>query len=307
MLLFLAGTAFAAERNIVRTFPIGPGCTVTVDSYRGAINVAESDANEVRVAIHLEIGSETEAEAERMLQTLDLNVSGDATSVSVVARRPAETRARFVWNETKQIEPTYRVTVPRACNLTLKTISGSIIVGNIKGQLSATSETGDVFFRHVGGTVSAATQTGDVVVSHCEGLLTARVRNGAIRIGTVTGRCDVKNASGSVEIMAAKTDLKAYAEAGDATIGVPRDFTGQADVTTSGGNIIMKIDPAANCRVDASTSLLGRVETRLPLAIESGERGRRKLVGRLNRADARLVLRASGGNIDLLLGESPFE
>ena len=303
----VVAVARAAERDFVRTFDVQPGCTLAIDTYRGAINVTEADTNTIRVAVHLEIGADSESDAERLLKGFTLDFTQSANAIAVVARHPAETRARFVWHENEQIEPTFRVTVPRRCNVNLKTISGSVIVGNLAGELSAETETGDVFFRHVTGMVTAATKQGDVVVSHCDGSVTARVLAGTIRIGTVTGRCDLKNSSGAVEVLAAKSDVHAYAEAGDANIGVPRDFSGNADVTTSGGNIVVKMDPAASCAVEASTSLFGHVESRVPLAIDAGRRGGRKLVGHLNRGGAKLLLKASGGNVRIEPGEALFE
>lgn len=298
--------ALGAERDVVRTFAVDPGCTVSIDTYRGGITVTESDAAEVRIAVRLEIGADDEAEAEQIMRGLQLEFTSSGDAVTMLARHPAETRVRFVWEERKQIEPTFRVTVPRQCNLKLRTLTGSVIVGNVVGNLEARAENGAVFFRNVSGSVFAAAEYGDVVVSHCVGSLTAQVLRGVIRVGTVTGRCDLRNASGDIEVMAAKSDIHAYAEAGNATIGVPRDFAGQGEIRTSGGNIVMSIDSAASCEIQSSTSWLGKIDCALPLVVQAGRNGTRKLVGRLNAGNGRLMLRASGGDIKLRPGETPF-
>jgi DUF4097 and DUF4098 domain-containing protein YvlB len=307
ILALSAGPLHAAERDIVRTFTVGPECSVTIDTYRGAISVQEGDSLEVRVAVHLEIGADTEAETESVMRGLQLAWSANEKGVSVVARHPAETRARFVWADKHQIEPTFRVTVPRTCNLNLKTITGMISVGTVVGHLQAHAENGDVFLRQVGGSVDASTQFGDLVVSRCVGSLVGRVLQGTIRVGTMAGPCDLKNSSGDVEVMTAKAGGHIYAEAGTATIAVPHDLEGDLDVRTSGGGIALKVDPASRVTIDATTAVFAQIQNYLPLAVDRGAVGKRHLVGRLNGGGANVRLHASGGDVTLRTGEMGLE
>lgn len=304
VLLFVGLPARGAERDIVRTFPAAANCGVVVDTYRGSIIVAEGDSTRIRVAVHLEIGADSEAEAEQLADSLHLEVTTEGSTIAIHARDPEQVRPRFVWNEKKQIEPTFRITVPASCNLDLSTRTGAITVGNVTGKLRASTDTGYVFFRRVGGRVEANTKTGDIVVSHCLGDLAASTGAGIIRVGTVTGRCTLDNGSGDIEVVAAKGDLHVYAEAGTASVGLPRDFKGRADISTSGGGIIASIDPAAECEIDAGASWLAHIENHLPLHIVSGHSGGRRLAGRLNHGGGRVSLRASGGNVTLLPGDS---
>ncbi len=303
----LVGVARAAERDVVRTFPVQPGCSVAIETYGGAITVTEADEPQVRVAVHLEIGADTEPETERLLSHLDLALQAQGNAITVVAHDRAQTGVRFDWDERKQIEPTFRVTVPRRCSVDLKTRKGAIVVGNITGRLAAHAEAGDVFFRHVGGTVDAFTRDGDVVVSQCDGSLLAQTDHGTVRLGVVTGPCEVRADSGGIEIAEAKSELRAYAAAGDVTVGFPRDFSGHAEIKTAGGSIALKIDPAADADFEASTSWFGRVQCRLPVSVVSGANGERKLTARLNHGGSRIVVHASGGSVSIGPGDSPFE
>ncbi|PTX95796.1 hypothetical protein [Opitutus sp. ER46] len=303
----LTVAARGTERRIERTFPAAVGGTLTIDTYRGAITVTEADTKEVQIAVTLNVAPESAVDVERILSRLKLDISDEAGHVRVVARHPHETKARFVWNDDDQIEPAFQVTVPAAFNLDLKTINGSVIVGNVTGRLRVALETGNIFVRRVGGDVDLATQFGDVIVSRCTGPLKARVLRGLIRVGTVTGATDLRNTSGDVEVMAAKADLQVYAEAGNAIVGFPRDFQGRAEVRSSGGSIGAKIDPAANCDLEAKAAWLGKVKTKVAFKTAPGGVGERKLAGRLNAGGPRIVLRASGGSVLIEPGESPFE
>jgi len=309
LLLILLGpvAAGAMERDIVRKFPVQPGCAVRLDTFRGAITVTEADTAEVRVAIHIAIGADEPKEAEALLRSLELTIEPRGAAIEVNARDPQQSRPRFVWNDKKQLEPTYRITVPRRCDLDLRTRAGMIIVGNVEGVVKGWTGAGDVFFRHIRGSADAHTEAGDVVISHCDGPIAASTRLGTIRIGVAAGRCTVTNTSGDVEIQEAKSDVEVYAEAGTASVNFGRGFEGHAKIKTSGGPIVTALDPNVACEVDAASSLFAHVYTRLPLTFLQGRSGDRRLVAVQNGGGHRIELRASGGDVRIVRGDSKFD
>ncbi len=300
-----AGPLRAAERDIRHAFPVQPGCRLKIDSYRGRIEVTESDEPEVKILIHLEIGGETEADARRVLDGLQLDVQARDNAVSIVARNPRETRVRWFWQEDEQIELMYYISVPRQCSVDVKTGTGSITVGRLAGQMAARIEKGNIFFRSVEGSLDASAEFGDIVVSRCLGPLTARVLKGKIRAGTLGGSADLKISSGDVEVMMARGAITARAVAGDLTVGFPRTIRGEARLATSGGSIFASIDPLANCRIEAS-AVWGRVECRVPGVAGSLSSGN-KLAAQLNTGGPLLTMRASGGGVTIESGETLFE
>lgn len=304
--LALLASGHAAERDVNRVFPVQPGCRLKLDSYRGSVTIVESDEPAVSVAVHLEIGGDTEADAARLLAGLQLDLQSVDNGVTIFARNPRETRLRWSWREDEQIDLTYRISVPRRCDVDLNVTNGSIVVGNLTGRMTARTETGAIFFRHIDGSIDARTDSGDVIVSRCSGKLTVRVGKGLIRAGTVAGAADLRNSSGDVELLGAGSTVNASAEAGDLFVGFGREIGGDAQLRTNGGSIVVRIDPAANCRIDAAATW-SRVHTALPLTIEAGGDGKSRLVGRFNQGGPLLLLRASGGPVKLERGEVPFQ
>lgn len=302
----LISSAAAAEREMHRTFPVRPGCTLKIDTYRGEITVTESDDSVVQVSIRLEIGGETEEEAETVLRGLQLELTEAQNVVSIFARNPRETRARWVWREDEQVGIFYRITVPRRCDVEVKTPKGNVTIGRLEGRMVAEVDNGTLFFRGVNGSVNAKVGEGDLVISRCTGDVVAQVRHGTIRTGLIGGAADLKNASGSVEVMVAKGELKAAATAGDVTVGFPREIQAGATVTSAGGNIFARIDPAADCEIQA-ISRWGRVSCDIAAAIPVGEQSKRKLRQRLNRGGALIALRADGGDVTIEASETPLE
>jgi len=304
--LCVASAVSAAERDLKEVFAVKSGCMVTVDLYKGSLTIEESDQPEVRVAVHLEIGVDTEAEADRACQSLQLEMKAENNTVSVRARNPAETGVRFDWNDKKQIDLACKITVPRQCSVQLRTGGGAVTVGNLTGRVVVRTETGNIFVRGIDGSVDASTQAGNVIVSHCTGPTVLKTLRGTIRAGTLGGRAELKNTTGDIEVLSAQAGVTAYAEAGDAIIGFPRGFTGDSEISTSGGSIRANIDPAANCEVKAS-SVWGHVQDKLPLLVESGGDGKSKFTGRLNAGGPVLRLHANGGQVRIMPGEPLFD
>jgi len=303
---FLAVVARAAERDVTRTFPVEPGCTLNVNLDRGSIAVEESDEPAVRVAIHLDIAAETEAAADRIQRALSLEIGAANNTVSVRARNGGDAKVFFIWDNESKLDLTCHVVVPRRCNAILATRRGGINVGNLVGRMVVRAENGSVFLRRIDGAVDATTEAGDVILSRCTGDATLKTRQGTIRAGTIGGRSELRNGGGDIEVLMAHGGVDAAAEVGDVTVGFPRDFTGDAKIDTCYGNILVKIDPAAGCVLKAS-SLWGHVQNLLPLAIQSGGNGRSKLTGRLNAGGPELALHANGGQVKITPGETLFE
>lgn len=302
----LAVLARATERDEKYAFPAPPGCVLKLDSYRGGVIVTEGEKPEIAIAVHMEIGADTEAQGEQMRARLRFDVKQADNAVTVFARNPSETRVRWVWRDDEQIDLTYRITVPRGCDLDVKLINGSVNVERATGRVKARLENGDFFCRQIDGSVDATVEHGNIVISRCTGDVTARTIDGLIRTGTVFGRANLKNASGNVEVLQAKGAVAATAEAGDVIVGFPRQIGGEVNLVSRGGNVRAKIDPDASCRIVA-TSVWGEVQNGLPLAIEAGARDRNHLTGRLHEGGPVLNLRASGGDVRLEVGETLFE
>lgn len=296
----------AISDKVERTFPVETGCEVRVDSYRGSIHIEQGDVPEVRVVVEINISGKTDSVEQRMRSGLNIDIQGDARSVSVIGRNPREQAARFIWEEGNEIDLAYRVTVPRGSKLTLRIINGSMVVGNVAADISARLENGTLFFRQIDGSVKASVDNGDIVISRCTGDLHARVLRGLLRAGTLYGKADLKNGSGDVEIMSAQNEVVAHAEAGDLWAGFPSKIGGPAKLSAFGGNVRVQIDPTASCAIAASSSW-GRVRTKVPMAFTHGKSGDRDIAARMNSGGPTLTFRASGGHVTIDTGETYFE
>jgi hypothetical protein len=159
----------------------------------------------------------------------------------------------------------------------LRTSGGPIEASQVTGNLRANSSGGNIRAEVVHGDASLATSGGGIEADAIDGSLKAHTSGGWIHISAVAGRVDARTSGGSINAAFAK---------GDSSGGV---------LDTSGGGIDVKIDPAANLDIDASTSG-GGVHADLPLRV-SGNFSRDNLHGSLGTGGATLRMHTSGGSI----------
>lgn len=304
---FYVGELAATERLEVRTFVATPDAALNVTAHRGFIVVDSSDDPVIRIEVAASTALENERAGERLLQQMKFEWKHDGAVVSLHVTNPRESRVQVLVGEEQNVELVIKVTVPRGCHVDLATGGGNLRVGDIRGDVRLQTAAGTISCRGVEGSIVARNKDGDIVVSRCSGNVDLASVRGDVRTGTIGGYATLAAVSGNIEINSAGRGLVATTNGGDVTAGIPREFSGKASVRSSGGNVKLNIDPAAQVRIEASASW-GRIrkdeEARLPLEIESGGLGKRSLSGKVNGGGPVIEARASGGHVELS-GEAP--
>lgn len=297
--------ASAIDRDVTRTLAVKPDSKLRVDFARGGIDVQETDAAEISVTMHLMFAGMTELQADRLQAALGIEIKQEGETVIVRAASAEGRGVKLSWDDNSPVDLDCKILVPRRCDVDLQTREGGITVGNLVGRVVARVGKGSLFIRRIDGTVDASVQTGDVILSRCSGSVVAKTERGVMRIGTLGGRAVLRNTGGDIEVLQATAGLDVDAEVGDVTVGLPHDFAGETKIRTAYGSIFAKIDPRANCAVEAS-SFWGHVDNKLPLAVVFGGDGKGKLAGRLNRGGPLVILHANGGHVFLKSGDTYF-
>lgn len=309
--LLSASTGLARERTEERTFALSGPPTFRLSAYRGSVSVESSEEDVVRVKVTANSALEQPAAADRALAALQLDWAQEGNTFTLKATNRAETGVRFFWQDGAQLEINITVTVPRVSALNLSVDDGSIRVGDINGTVRAKTEAGLVFCRHVDGALTVQNGRGDIIVSACTGDVDLSATRGIIRTGPIGGMAKVTATNGDIELLSVSGGLEAKADGGEVTVGIPKTFAGKASIKAAGGDVNLKIDPAANVDLSAS-SVWGQVRLVpvgrqvLPLVTESGGQGRHALVGRLNAGGVVIEARANGGHVNLTSEVPPF-
>jgi hypothetical protein len=294
----VASPARAREREVTRTYPAPAGCALQLDTYRGDVEVEPASGAQIRVEVHLDVAIPDDREADRLLDRLQLDLKQEGNLVSVFARNPHEMGLRFVWQDRERIRIDYTIAVPPGCDVRIITADGEISVRDVTARVRVRTARGGIVCKRIRGDLDASSGSGDLILSHCDGAAVLQTGRGEIRAGTIAGPAQVRAVNGDIDIQHALGGISAFAEAGSITVGVGPDFGRASSLLTDGGAITVRLDAATRCTVDAS-SVWGRVHTALPFAVQSGGDGKKRLVGRLNGGGPELKIHADGGQVQI--------
>lgn len=296
----------AVQRVEQWVYPVQPGSTLKVDTYRGLINVLPEGVDEVKVTVGMSIDTDRINEAREVMEGFELKATTVEKELQLVARNPRDSNVRFEW--TKQPRPTVEITihVPKNMHLNLTTSDGNLTVGNLDGSVRARADMGTIFLRRIEGDVDARTNFGDVIVSRCMGKVDLRSMQGSIRVGTVGGRATLETVSGDIEIMSAYAEVMAETEEGNVSAGFAQ-VPAASKIRTAVGNIFARVNPDQAFSLQAS-STWGRVISKFTSNGATGERSSRsRLADQHNGGGPLIKLKASGGNVTIEPGEPLFE
>jgi hypothetical protein len=297
IVLVLPGLA-AQGAETSKTFNVGDGGLLEVDTDVGSIEVSASGSGTVTVKV-LRSGSRAD-ELE-----LDFSQSGDNVSVrGEMPRRGlfggSSPRVRFV------------ITVPRTYNVDLKTSGGSISVGSLTGQARVKTSGGSLDLGKIDGQIWGRTSGGSIVVDGCTEDVDVDTSGGSIEIGEVDGRVkartsggsivvkqgldvDAETSGGSIRVEEVKGSVRAETSGGSIRAYISKQPSGDCRLTTSGGGVNVYL--ATDIALDISAHASGRVYCDLELS--TVEKSKRSLTGKLNGGGPELYLSTSGGNVEI--------
>lgn len=276
-----------AGSQINRKLKLAPGGRFVLDTFEGSVNVMGSKESGADVAIT--------SNRDNIQRDVDFSFEENPGEVRVRAQRLRPWS--FFGSIFGGMWLHYDIRVPKntaveirtsggsikvfalAGNTDLRTSGGSIEASQVTASLRARSSGGNIRAEMIHGETELSTSGGGIEADSIDGSLVAHTSGGWIHINGVAGRVDARTSGGPIN---------ATFDRGDSRGGV---------LETSGGGIYVKIDPAANLEIEASTSG-GGVSSSLPLRV-SGRFSSNRLHGTLGAGGELLVLRTSGGSIRL--------
>ena len=131
----------AVERVIEKNFTASADARVKIDTCQGAIRIESSPDKQIHLLVRQTMAVESQTEADRRLQDLDLQIEQAAALISVKARY--RRAVRWAWENWPPVALAFVVKVPRACNLDLITPEGDITVGSLEGNVVVRTGNGD--------------------------------------------------------------------------------------------------------------------------------------------------------------------
>jgi DUF4097 and DUF4098 domain-containing protein YvlB len=295
-----AGAAAYAkvDRVVDKSFQVQPGVHLTVSTSGGEIRVDPSEGSTVRVLAKERIHASSDAEADKILQDLELTIEQRGNEIVATAHYAHGSGWHFgFW---PPVEVDFVITAPRDASGDLKTSGGDITVGDLGGNLKAHTSGGEIKLGKMGAEVDASTSGGDVVLEEAAGKTRLDTSGGNISVGRVAGPAELRTSGGDIRVESVDNILDAETSGGNVKASFKGALKGDCRLSTSGGEVKATIGRNVGLRLDAKTSGGDVNAAGVTIRVDHGGVGKSSLSGDVNGGGPLLKLRTSGGDIDLI-------
>ncbi len=307
----LCAVAVGAEEGILRVFETGAAGELVVEAESATVDV-RGGSDGVRVSI---TRRDDDADAIEDDYEIAFEQTGDHVHVQALRRESIlgnwgrrsiaiaiEVPAGFS-AELKTTGGTVSV-ADLAGPLAARTSGGSVRIADVPGAITAHTSGGSIQHRGASATVDAKTSGGSIALAEVEGDVYAKTSGGKIDIERAGGSVSATTSGGGIDIGEAGGAVQAKTSGGSIRAALAAQPEGESSFRTSGGSVTVHLDPELALDVEARTSG-GRVRVDDDLALIAEDdthdgKPRRRVQGRLNGGGPALVVRTSGGSINLL-------
>jgi len=283
--------------RITKTLRLGGNGFLDLGNIAGDVTVTRGGGSDATVEIVKTARGHDVADAREMLQLVQVDVSERAGRAEVKTRYPGDQRQYGRRNV--NVSVAYNVTAPAGTRLSVQSISGSIKVTDIKGEVSATSVSGDVRISGASHVMAAKSISGmvDIVETQTDSGLDATSVSGDVVLRRVTARrIDAGTVSGNVKLEEVHCDrVGAHSTSGNLFFSGALARNGRYELKGFSGEVRVVVPSSSGFEVEAST-FSGEIRTDLPITTR-GRTGRRSLTGTYGDGSAVLVLSTFSGSI----------
>jgi DUF4097 and DUF4098 domain-containing protein YvlB len=200
----------------------------------------------------------------------------------------------------------YAVSTPANTRLTIGSVSGSIKVSDIKGELAANSISGAVHIANAGRIAAAKSISGDVEIvdTQTDGAVEAQSISGSVLLRKLNARrIDIGSVSGSIVIQDVQCDrVEAHSVSGDVEFAGALAKGGRYELNSHSGDVRMAIAGGTGFEIEAN-SFSGSVRSDFSLTAQANSdgdrRGRRSLHGVFGDGSAVLDITTFSGSVVL--------
>jgi hypothetical protein len=141
------GDKHESDQSLAQSFPIG--ASLSVDNPRGDVTISgTSDDNQIHVAVHKEVYTRSDADADAKAQRLNPNINTSGNNVTLTVPSIDGGRADLT------------ITVPATASPSVTANHGDVKINSIKGAVNVTANHGDVEFSAITGNITTRINNG---------------------------------------------------------------------------------------------------------------------------------------------------
>ena len=259
-----------------RTLKVGANGELQLANISGDIVVTRGGGNDVSVEIVKTARGRTDDDARELLQLVQVEVIERAGRAEVKTQYPQGDEMRRNNRRNMNVSVAYTVSAPAGIRLRASSISGSITVRDIKGDVSAESVSGNVQFFNGGRIASAKSISGNVELNDTaiDGNFNASSVSGSVILRRVKARqLDLGSISGEVVLEDVDSQqVEAQTVSGNLKFGGPVAKGGRYELSSHSGNVSVALGGSTGFEVEA-TSFSGSIKSDFSFNTGSGDQG----------------------------------
>jgi DUF4097 and DUF4098 domain-containing protein YvlB len=265
-----------------RTLKLGAEGELSVSNISGDIVVTRAGGSDATIEIVKTARARTTAEARELLGLVQVAVTERGGRAEVKTVYPREDETRRSNRRNIDVSVAYSIAAPAGTRLTIASVSGSIRVADIKGDLTLNSVSGAVRVANAGRIASAKSVSGDVEITdtRIDGGVEAQSVSGSVVLRKVTARrVELGSVSGTVVIEDVQSErVEAHSVSGNVEFGGELAKQGRYELTSHSGDVRVAVSGGTGFELEAD-SFSGSVRSDLPITTHGsgpGGPGRRR-------------------------------
>jgi DUF4097 and DUF4098 domain-containing protein YvlB len=257
-----------------KTVKIGTEGELSLSNISGDIVVTRANGGEATIEIVKTARARTADEARELLGLVNVTVTERAGRAEVRTVYPQGDEMRRNNRRNVNVSVNYTVSAPAGTRLTINSISGTIRVSDIKGDVSANSISGTVRVANGGRIAAAKSVSGDVEIidTQTDGAIEVQSISGGVTLRKVSARrIDVGSVSGAVTVQDTQCDrVEAHSISGSVEFGGTLAKGGRYELNSHSGDVRVVLSGATGFELEAS-SFSGSIHSDLPLKIQGND------------------------------------
>ena len=265
-----------------RTLKLGPNGELSVANISGDIVVTRAGGGDATVEIVKTARARTSEDAREVLGLVQVVVTERDGRAEVKTVYPRGDEMRRDNRRNVNVSVAYTIAAPAGTRLTITSVSGSIRVADIKGDLTLNTVSGGVRIAGAGRIASAKSVSGDVEIvdTQIDGAVEAQSVSGSVVLRKVTARrVELGSVSGGVIIQDVQSErVAAQSVSGNVEFGGALARNGRYELTSHSGDVRIAVASNTGFELEAN-SFSGSVRSDLSLSMQGrdlSDRGRRR-------------------------------
>lgn len=249
-----AAAAFDADQSDhqTRTLTLGAAGSLDISNVSGNVVVTAGSGTDTRVEVtrHARAGSDADARAALGGVTVTVDQQGTRGRVAVDYPK-SEGRRNY------SVDVTFAITTPPGTRVSVKTVSGSVRVERITGELTLAATSGDVTVTGAGAAIDAKSISGNIAISDAatHDAVAASTVSGDVRLARVTAKSlEAETTSGEVTADAMTADRASLTSlSGEVTYAGAVSRGGRYELKSHSGNVTFTPSGPVGFQLQAAT------------------------------------------------------